>query len=435
MKVLLLAAGRSKRMQPVEDKNFMKFLGKPLIQWQLELLHENCFDDVLVVGSAHNMDRISDIGKSLDMNVEICEQEDLELGMAGAVLSAKDKLDGPVLIFSSNDVVESKAFELLKDAALGNEDAYILGKKVTEYFPGGYLEVEDGFIKNIIEKPEPGSEPSDLVNLVVHVHKDFGKLVNYLEKVSSDKDDRYEVALSGMIKDGVKMKAVSYDGVWLPIKFPWHVRKVFDHFFEKADKGVSDSAKISKNAVINGDVIIEDGVKVFDCAVVNGPCFIGKDSIVATNALVRESNIGEKCVIGFASEVARSFLGDSVWTHSNYIGDSVLGNNISFGAGCVTGNLRLDEKNVLVDYDGKKLDTQSSKFGIVVGDNVRFGINASIMPGVKIGSGSFIGAGVVIAQNIPEKSFVRGSWDLKISENHSSVENVDRSNYKKNLDA
>ena len=139
-------------------------------------------------------------------------------------------------------------------------------------------------------------------------------------------------------------------------------------------------------------------------------------------------------MIGFASEVARSFLGHDVWTHSNYVGDSVIGNNVSFGAGCVTGNLRLDEKNVLVDYDGKKLDTQTTKFGIVVGDNVRFRVNASIMPGVKIGGGSFIGAGIVVAQNIPEKSFVRGDWDLKISENRSSVKNVDRSNYKKNLD-
>ena len=97
MKVLLLAAGRSKRMKPIEDKNFLNFLGKPLIQWQLELLHRNGFDDVLVIGGAHNMDRIEKIGKGLDMNVQTGEQENLDLGMAAAILACKGKVEcGPV---------------------------------------------------------------------------------------------------------------------------------------------------------------------------------------------------------------------------------------------------------------------------------------------------------------------------------------------------
>lgn len=431
MKVILLAAGRSKRMKPIEDKNFLTFLKKPLIQWQLELLHKNGLDDVLVVGGAHNLKKIREIGESLDMQIDICEQEDLELGMAGAILTCKDRINGqPVLIFSSNDVVDFEAFELIVSASDGDADSYILGKKVTEYFPGGYLETsDDGYIKNIVEKPGAGNEPSDMVNLVLHVHKDFSKLVQYLERASSERDDRYEVALAAMINDGVKMKAVPYGGFWQPIKFPWHVHKVFRHFFDKAKKGVAKSADVSKNAVINGDVIIDEGANIFDGAVITGPCYIGKNTIVATNALVRDSNVGADCVVGFSSEVARSYLGNDVWTHSNYIGDSIIGNNVSFGAGTVTGNLRLDEQNVMVD----DVDTGSAKFGIIVGDDVRIGVNSSIMPGVKIGSGSFIGAGIVVAQNIPDKSFVRGTWELKISENRESVKGVSRENFKKKL--
>ena len=427
MKVLLLAAGRSKRMKPIEDKNFLSFVGKPLIQHQLELLRASGLSDVVVVGGAHNMGRIKDLGLELNMNVEVIEQEDLEMGMAGAVLAAKNLLTGPVLIFSSNDVVEVSAFESVLNAT--GADSYLLGYKVNKYFPGGYLEVgNDGFISNIVEKPGAGNEPSDLVNLVVHRHDDTAGLISALEKVESDKDDIYEVALASMIKDGAKFKAVEYEGFWQAIKFPWHVLPIFKYYFEKAEKGVSDGAKVANGAVINGEVIIEEGAKIFDGAVVNGPCYIGKNAVIATNSLVRESNIGEGCVIGFSTEVARSYLGSDVWTHSNYIGDSVIENNVSFGAGTVTGNLRLDEANVMIDG----VDSGINKFGAVIGSNVRVGVNSSLMPGVKIGAGSFIGAGIVIAENIEEQSFVRGNWELKISKNKQSVDN-DRENFKNKL--
>lgn len=433
MKVLVLAAGRSKRMKPVEDKNFLEFLGKPLIQWQLESLKKNGLDDVIVVGGAHNLERLGDAAREVFPDVQVVEQEDLDMGMCGAVLAARDVCVGPVMIFSSNDVVDDEAFKLISEATDGNEEAYILGKKVEEYFPGGYLDIKDDLITGIVEKPEPGQEPSDMVNLVVHYHRDYARLRQYLENARSGKDDVYEVALTNMIKDGVKMKAVEYEGYWQPIKYPWHVKPVFDHYFALSEKKVSDSASIAESAVVKGDVLIEDDVKIFEGAVVNGPVYLGKGCIVANNALVRDSHLGDGCVIGYSTEVARSFLGKDVWTHSNYVGDSVIGNNVSFGAGTATGNLRLDEKNVCVDCDGYKVDSGITKFGLVTGDNIRVGVNTSFMPGIKVGSDSFIGAGIVVAKNIYEKSFVRGDWNLKISENKSSVDPKGRDEIKNKL--
>ncbi len=436
MKVIMLAAGRSKRMKPIEDKNFLSFLGKPLLVHQLEILKKAGIKEVILVGGKHNLEKIGAMAKSLKMKINIVEQKNLELGMCGAVLAAKDLIKGEeVMVLSSNDVVDVKAFKLiLKAAEKGGAESFILGKKVISYFPGGYLETDkNGFIKNIVEKPEPGTEPSDLVNLVVHVHKDADNLVKYLEKSDSKKDDLYEQALAMMMKDGVKMLAVEYDGFWQPLKYPWHVHNVFTYLFRQAEKKIAKSAKIAKRAIVNGEVIIGENVKVFDGAVINGPCYIGDDTIVATNALVRDSNVGKNCVIGFSTEVARSVLGDEVWTHSNYIGDSIIGNNVSFGAGTVTGNLRLDEKNVQVYYDGKKIDAHTNKFGAIIGNNVRVGVNTSLMPGIKIGSGSFIGGGIVVPEDVAEKSFVRGEWKLKISENREDIAGLDRKNFKNKL--
>lgn len=436
MKVILLAAGRSKRMQPVRDKNFLDFLGKPLIQWQFEMLLESGLSEIAIVGGKHNLEAIGKLLKKLGKRVTFIEQKNLDMGMCGAVLAAKKFIGRePVLMFSGNDIVEKKAFKTVISAyKSGKADSYILGKKVEKYFPGGYLKSDKkGFISEIIEKPKPGKEPSKLVNLVVHIHTDSAKLIKHLEKVKSEKDDLYEAGLTNMIKDGVKMMAVPYDGFWQPLKFPWHVHNVFKYLFSISKKTRAKSAKIAKNAIINGDVIIGENVKVFDGAIINGPAYIGENTIVGANALVRESHVGKNCVIGFSTEVARSHLGHDVWTHTNYIGDSVIGNNVSFGSGAVTGNLRLDERNIHVDVEGNRVDTQTNKFGLVCGDNVRVGINTSLMPGIKIGSGSFVGAGIVVSENIPDDSFVRGKWELKITGNKASV-GYSREEMKKKLE-
>jgi len=436
MQVVLLAAGQSKRVKPIPDKNFIRFCGKYLMEWQLQSLKQAGFDDILIVGNNINLDKLKKITKnsenknSLPKKIYFTEQKNLAKGMAGAILDSKKYLKKEILIVSSNDVVDIKAYELILKQSK-NFDSAIIGYKVSKYFPGGYLEISNkGLVRNIIEKPEKGQQPSNMINLVIHYFKDSEKLLTALETeiLEKGKDDLYERALLHLIKNGLAIKAVTYDGFWQALKYPWHVFDLDQYFFAKVyqekikhigegPNWISKSAEIAKNVVINGKVIIEAGAKIFDNAVIQGPTYIGKNSIVANNALLRHSFLGENCVIGFATEIARSHLEDDVWTHSNYIGDSFIGNNVSFGAGTVTGNLRLDEKNISFG----DFDTGKNKFGLVTGDNIRCGINVSFMPGLKIGSNSIITAGIVISKDIEENSFVKGNFEIKVAENRRKI--------------
>lgn len=431
MKVVLLAAGRSIRMQPVADKNFLKFLGVPLIARQLEALIRSSFDEILIMGGRHNLPALKNLiknlkktGKLKKARITLRQQQDLDLGMAGAVISAANWIKAdPFLVVSSNDVVGKEAFGYVKKRIKKGE-GLLVANKVSKYFPGGYLKISaKGIITKIVEKPSEGKEPSKFVNIVIHYHPFPKQLIEKLKKISSSCDDRYECALQALFDDKIVYRAVPFGGFWQPVKYPWHVITLMDHFLASSSDGARKGrgVEIAKNAVIEGSVILSDGVKVMENAVIKGPAYIGDNSIIATNALVRQSHIGANCVIGFGSEVARSYVGDNVWTHTNYIGDSVIGNDVSFGAGTVTGNLRLDEKNIQVGVNGGKMDCGSNKFGLVTGNHIRVGINASFMPGIKIGSNSFVGAGIVVAQDIPEGSYVAGRWELKIRPNKEKI--------------
>ena len=118
MKVVLLAAGRSKRLKPIEDKNFLMFLGKPLIQHQLDQLLYVGLAEVVVVGGEHNLAKLMDLAKGLPkkMKVTVVEQKNLDEGMAGAMMAAEKEVKGSsILVVSGNDVVEKKAFlDILK---------------------------------------------------------------------------------------------------------------------------------------------------------------------------------------------------------------------------------------------------------------------------------------------------------------------------------
>lgn len=416
MKVVLLSAGRSVRMQPVKDKNFLQFCGKSLIEHQLKALRQAGFRDILVVGGKHNLSALKKIAKNVK------EQKDLDLGMAGAVLTAANWVGkDPFLVVSANDVVDESAYELIKKNIKADE-GLLVAKKVNEYFPGGYLKIEKNIIKTIVEKPLKGKEPSKLINIVIHYHPQPKALFENLKKEikNGNANDMYERALQSLFDSGIVYRAVPFLGFWQPIKYPWHILDLMNWFFEKCQcKGKNIS--IAASAKIDGNVVIDDGVKIMDNAVIVGPAYIGKNSIIATNALVRGSHIGANCVIGFSSEIARSYVGDNVWTHSNYIGDSVIGDNVSFGSGAVTGNLRLDEKNIFVNVNGGKIDSGRVKLGLITGDNIRCGINASFMPGVKIGSNSFVGAGIAVGQDIPDGSYVTGKWELKIKPNNAII--------------
>ncbi len=405
MKIVFLCGGIGKRMFPLaKDKFLMKFLGKELILHHLEMAEKHGLNQIVIVGNPQNIKKIKEVvGNKATYAVQKQPK-----GMADALLSAKHLISNDeILIVNPNDIFDSMAYEtILTKFKTGEGDSIILGYKVKDYFPGGYLIVEDDMIKGIIEKPGAGNEPSDLINIVVHLHKDAKSLIKYLGKTKSGKDDIYEKAMDHMMKDGFDFRVAKYEGSWTAIKYPWHILDVIKHFLDKVEKTISENAAISEKATVEGDkIIIESGVKIFENAIVKGPCFIGKNTIIGNNALVREyCHLGENDVVGFSTEIKTSYIDDGSWFHMNYVGDSIIGRRCNLGAGTNIANLRLDGKNIAVVLRGEMVDTGLKKLGVIMGDDVKTGINSSIDPGTIIGEKSYIGPNSLARGNIAPRS-------------------------------
>lgn len=432
MKALLLLAGQSKRFWPLQEKSFFPVCEKTLLEIQVGNLRAAGISEIILVGGSHNLEQ----AKLLCPDLHLIEQEDLSLGMRGALLSALPAAKDPVMIIGGNDIVEPKAYSaLLAEAQKSGVDGALLAKRVTTYFPGGYLRLSGARIETIVEKPGAGKEPSDLVTIVAHVHNHPAELLTELKKIQSTRDDGYEQALASLFS--VKeYRAVAYEGPWHPVKYPWHLLPLLQQELAKIDQPhIDPTASIHPTAVVEGNVILEEGVRVFAHATVIGPCIVGKRSIIANNALVRQSSVGPDCVVGYSTEIKSSILHSHVWTHMTYIGDSIVGSNVSFGGGSLTGNLRLDEQEISSVVGEEKIPTGLTKFGCIIGDNCRLGIRTTINPGLKIGQGSFVASGVLVDRDIPERSYVSmKGGQMEVRTNRTSAPSSDaRADFKRRI--
>jgi bifunctional UDP-N-acetylglucosamine pyrophosphorylase/glucosamine-1-phosphate N-acetyltransferase len=90
--------------------------------------------------------------------------------------------------------------------------------------------------------------------------------------------------------------------------------------------------------------------------------------------------------------------------HLSYVGDSILCENCNLGAGTMIANLRFDDGTVKMHIKDKVVDTGRRKLGVILGDNVKTGIGALLMPGVKVGNDSWVGAGFMVERDLPANS-------------------------------
>lgn len=426
MKTVFLCGGIGKRMFPMtENKFLLKFLGRPLLHHQIERAKQAGLKDFVFIGNPGNIDQVQEIAaRTPDIKYSLAVQEQA-LGMANALESAAASLTGDIIVVSPNDVFDQSAYSVILSARKqGHAASYILGYKVKEYFPGGYLVVNSqGELLNIAEKPKPGTEPSDLINIVLHLHTDASTLLQYIRRATGDKDDRYEQALAGMLKDQLNIKVAVYDGFWGAVKYPWHIFNIVKYLLDSSPAYIAPSAKISDRAVIEGKVIIGENVRVLENASIKGPCYIGDNTVIGNNALVRDySHIGSNCVVGFSTEVKHSYVGDDCWFHSDYIGDSVIGDRCSFGAGTILANFKFDESEVTVNINGARISTGTDKFGAIIGNDCKTGINSSIMPGIRLGPNSIVGSHTCLAKDLGPDKIARQEPRYQIIDNRIKLD-------------
>lgn len=182
----------------------------------------------------------------------------------------------------------------------------------------------------------------------------------------------------------------------------------------KALKSSQILGVVEKNVTLNGKIMVGKGTVLKSGCYIEGPVEIGQNSQIGPNCYIRPyTKIGNDVTIGQAVELKNSIISDgSFIKHLSYLADSVIEENVNFGAGTITANLRHDQKTIKMNLNNKIVDSGIKKFGVWIKKYSKTGIHTSIYPGMVIGPYSLTYPGEIVKENI--KPYHIG--DQKLSE-------------------
>ena len=161
------------------------------------------------------------------------------------------------------------------------------------------------------------------------------------------------------------------------------------------DVYVAPGALVHPMVVIDaehGPVYIDEGAEIHPFTRIEGPCYVGKKSILL-GAKCREGNsIGPVCRIG--GEVEESIIqGYSNKYHDGFLGHAYVGEWVNLGALTTNSDLKNDYSAVSVILDGREpIDTGSTKVGSLIGDHTKTSIGTLFNTGACVGAMTLIAA-------------------------------------------
>ncbi|MFW5803325.1 MAG: hypothetical protein ACOCWJ_05345 [Verrucomicrobiota bacterium] len=169
------------------------------------------------------------------------------------------------------------------------------------------------------------------------------------------------------------------------IRYPWQLLEINRELLDALDTTDIHGHCDPRNA-IDGILHLGEDSRILPGVYIEGPVVIGRNCTIGPNCYLRgRTAIGDGCHIGQAVEIKNSIvMSNTSIGHLSYCGDSVVGENVNFGAGTITANFRHDGRNHRCMIEGALLDTGRRKLGAVIGDDVHTGIHTSIYPGRKL---------------------------------------------------
>lgn len=397
---VVLAAGQSRRMVPfnhTSNKAKLQLMGRPILGWTLKALAATGIERVVVV-----INQQMQLGESFwaewrgsFASLEIVMQTELN-GQAGALVTALPKLAEEFLVINVNHLTADEFVLLL--AELSTPIGF-LSVSTTHPEHYGLVEFDEttGLVSAVVEKPSyDAGKPAHRLVGMYRLTKAF---VQDLTSAALT-DSSLETMVTQWAQRGlVSTKVVTTEPPTL--KYAWHLLDCKQYLWPKIDYHIDPTAIIAPTALIRGEVCIGPGAVIGDYAIIEGPAYIGARAVVGQYCVVRKGTVLEAgAQIQRYVDISNSILMADAHVHSGFIGDSIIGERTTIGAGFVTANRRIDRQEISVRVQGKKISTNKTYLGAMIGDEVRIGIQVGTMPNVLVAAQSTILPGTIVRSNI-----------------------------------
>ena len=435
LNIIILAAGKGKRMHSSLPKVMHKVGGKSMLEHVLisaEKLNPSSINVVL-------SPKIESIKKSFggyDI-VWHCQSEQKGTADAVKIVLPSLKEDEKVLIlYADTPLIDSNLLDRFINY-MPKSDVKVLTVNLEKPFGYGRIireQAEEEIISKIIEETEADdlqknikecntgiifSDVSTLNSLISEVKNDNSKKEFYLTDIVSIANSKNMMVVPLLSKEsnsllGVndKLQLEETEQIYQNTNRKKFLRQgvtMLDSksVFFKGDVEVGEDVEIEANVIFEGNVKLGDQVQIKSNTIIKNSV-ICSGTEVKPYTIIEDSLVGKNCNIGpFARIRPNSTLEESVGignfvevkasnikkntkaNHLTYLGDSDIGENVNVGAGVITCN-----------YDGV------NKHKTVIKDNVFIGSDSQLIAPIIVEEGVTIAAGSTITDNSEKDSLL-----------------------------
>ena len=424
--IVVLAAGLGTRMKSGLPKVMHPLAGRPMIAHLMATLGALEPERLVVVVGAE----MEAVAKAVAPWPTVIQEQ--RLGTGHAVMAARDALDGfdgdVLVVYGDTPLISAETLERLRMARRSQAQPAVVVLGFRPHDPGAYGRLivgPIGTLDAIVEAKDarPDQLAVTLCNSGV-MAIDGARLPGLLDRLGND-NAKGEYYLTDIVQiaraDGLSCGVVEGDEAeFIGINSRADLAKaealVQDRLraramaegatlIDPATVFFSHDTRLGRDVTVGPSVVIAPGVSVGDGVEIRPFCHLEGVSIEA-GALIGPfarhrpgARIGPHAHVGNFVEIKNASVeaGAKV-NHLTYIGDARVGAKANVGAGTITCN-----------YDGFFKDHTDIGAGAFIGSNT-----ALVAP-VKIGDGAIIGAGSVVARDVPADAMAltRGPHTVK----------------------
>ncbi len=452
LEIIILAAGKGKRMHSALPKVLHKLAGKPLLQYVIETSAALSPKAIHIV-AGHKAEVVQAFIDSLDESlkkiISVSIQKE-QLGTGHAVATALPKVDSGSDVLVLYGDTPLTPVEVLQDLVKEKSTSDMAVLSAIADNPFGYGRIirnSDGSLNSIVEEKDASAEQKLIKEVNTGMIVSSSSLLNeYLPKIknSNAQGEYYLTDLAGMLASSghtVSLKIAPDFNILAGVNSKPQLaslerllqlnnaRKLMESGVTLADPSRFDlrgSLECGEDCFIDINCVFEGSVKLGSNVTIGAGCVlknctIADNSEISPYSVIEQSSLGRHNTIGpFARLRPGNVLEDEVHIgnfvevkkslvklgtkagHLSYLGDAEIGKNVNIGAGTITCN-----------YDG------ANKHKTLIGDDVFVGSDTQLVAPVSVANGVTIGAGSTVTRKIkaPENALIVTRPTPKVFEN------------------
>ncbi len=306
MQGVILAAGKGSRLHPItlnRSKAMVPILGKPIVERVMETMLQNNIREFILVVSKED----SEVGRyfreqsTLEAEIQFVIQPE-RLGMANALSLAAPYIHGAFMMSACDNLVPlehiagllatHKEQEALVTLSLMEVDLSVVSRT-------GIVDLQNGRVRRIIEKPTPDEAPSNMASLPLYVFSP--KILKYLPEIKLSPRGEYELQDAiQMVIEHKELVTGTFTKSRLQLTNASDLLALNRHYLttgggtpQLAPRSVGQHTHLITPLRIEEETVIGPGCVIGPRVYIERNCHIGADVLIKDAVILRNTTIEE----------------------------------------------------------------------------------------------------------------------------------------------